>query len=378
MVNWYRRIANTECSESERSRGSRDGASTYLLSSYILNPLSIFELFRADCWWEHKLSPILATIYATAALSRIPFPSLWPVVALALLALIICASYVSVLNDLTDAKDDQASGKPSRWPRESSIVPALLLAACVAAGSGFLIVWRKDTLLFCAYLLCWLAFTLYSAPPFRLKTRGILGVLADASGAHLFPTLFAVLLVYHWNRTVAPAEWTIFISLWSFAAGVRGILWHQLEDADNDRKIGLRTFACLHGTKAAESLGRFTFLIESGAFAAMLWLTHNALAALLLVLYGLFALIRWRLLGISLAVCKPGQASRMAMAEYYIVLYPLAYLLTASWQQPSVLFLLLLHGVLFSRKGLYLVHEGIAMLRMPKLGAGPKTAGFHS
>jgi hypothetical protein len=110
----------------------------------------------------------------------------------------------------------------------------------------------------------------------------------------------------------------------------------------------------------------------------MLWLTHNALAALLLVLYGLFALIRWRLLGISLAVCKPGQASRMAMAEYYIVLYPLAYLLTASWQQPSVLFLLLLHGVLFSRKGLYLVHEGIAMLRMPKSGAGPKTAGFHS
>jgi 4-hydroxybenzoate polyprenyltransferase len=166
--------------------------------------LSIFELFRADCWWEHKLSPILATIYATAALSRIPFPSLWPVVALALLALIICASYVSVLNDLTDAKDDQASGKPSRWPRESSIVPALLLAACVAAGSGFLIVWRKDTLLFCAYLLCWLAFTLYSAPPFRLKARGILGVLADASGAHLFPTLFAVFLVYHWNRTSSP------------------------------------------------------------------------------------------------------------------------------------------------------------------------------
>src|SRR5437588_13013990 len=74
--------------------------------------LSIFEWFRADSWWEHKLSPILATIYATAALSRIPFPSLWPVVALALLALIVSASYVSVLIDLTDAQDDQASGKP--------------------------------------------------------------------------------------------------------------------------------------------------------------------------------------------------------------------------------------------------------------------------
>jgi 4-hydroxybenzoate polyprenyltransferase len=339
--------------------------------------LSLLEPFRVNTWWEHKLSPILATIYATAALSRIPFPSLWPTVTLALLALIVCASYVSVLNDLTDANDDQASGKPSRWPGESRIYPALLLAACVAAGGGFLIIWRKDTLLFYAYLLCWLAFTLYSAPPFRLKVRGIWGVLADASGAHLFPTLFAVVLVYHWNRTEGTAEWIILIALWSFAAGVRGILWHQLEDAVHDRKIGLRTFACLHGTKTVERLGLLTLLLESAAFAAMLWLTRNALAWLFLVLYGLFALIRWRLLGIGLAVVKPGQASRMAMAEYYIVLYPLAYLLTASWQQPSALLLLLFHGVLFSRQGLYLVHEVVAMLRMDKSGAGPKTADEH-
>jgi 4-hydroxybenzoate polyprenyltransferase len=331
--------------------------------------LSIFESFRANTWWEHKLSPILATIYATAALSRIPFPSLWPVVALALPALIVCASYVSVLNDLTDAKDDQASGKPARWRGGARIYPALLLAGCMAAGGAFLIVWRKDTLLFSTYLLSWLAFTLYSAPPFRLKVRGILGVLTDASGAHLFPTLFAVVLVYHWNRTEATAQWTILIALWSFAAGVRGILWHQLEDAVNDRMIGLRTFAWLHGTKAAERLGVLTFLLEFVAFTAMLWLTRNALAALFLVLYGLFALIRSRLLGIGLSVIKPGPASRMAMAEYYIVLYPLAYLLTASWQQPSALLLLLFHGVLFSRQGLYLVHEIVAMLRIGKPGA---------
>jgi len=339
--------------------------------------LSILGPFRVDSWWEHKLSPILATIYATAALSRIPFPSLWPVLALALPALIVCASYVSVLNDLTDAKDDQASGKPGRWPGGARIYPALLLAGCIAAGGAFLIVWRKDTLLFYTYLLSWVAFTLYSAPPFRLKVRGIWGVLADACGAHLFPTLFAVVLVYHWNRTEATASWIILIALWSFAAGVRGILWHQLEDAVNDGKIGLRTFAGIHGMKAAERLGLLTFLLEFAAFSLVLWLTRNALAWLFLVLYGLFAWVRGRLLGIGLTVIKPGQASRMAMAEYYIVLYPLAYLLTASWRQPSALWLLLFHGVLFSRQGLYLVHEIVAMLRTGKPGAGPKPAAFH-
>src|SRR5947209_20614289 len=98
--------------------------------------LSILRPFRVDSWWEHKTPPILATIYAIAALSRIPFPSLWPVVALALPALIVCASYVSVLNDLTDAKDDQASGKPGRWAGGGRIYPALLLAGCMAAGGA--------------------------------------------------------------------------------------------------------------------------------------------------------------------------------------------------------------------------------------------------
>ena len=334
--------------------------------------MSVFAPFRPDCWWEHKLSPILATVYATAALSQIPFPSLWPVVALALLALVVCASYVSILNDLTDAGDDEASGKPNRWQGTPRIYPMLLLAACVAAGGGFLIVWRNDPLLFVAYLLCWLAFTLYSMPPFRLKARGIWGVLADASGAHLLPTLFAVVLAYHWNGIEGPAEWTILISLWSFAAGVRGILRHQLGDHVNDTKIGLRTFAGLHGTTAAERLGLLALLFESVAFAAMLWLTRNALAALLLALYGLFAVIRWRLLGTGLTALKPSQASRMAMSEYYIVLYPLAFLLTASWHQPSALLLLLFHGVLFSRHGLYLVHEVVMMLRMRKSGTAPK------
>jgi len=344
--------------------------------SFRFMPMSLFEPFRASSWWEHKLSPILATVYATAALSQIPFASLWPVVAVALLALVVCASYVSVLNDLTDAKDDQASGKPNRWSGKSRLYPALLLAACVIAGTGFLIVWRKDTLLFYAYLLCWLAFTLYSVPPFRLKVRGIWGVLVDASGAHLFPTLFAVLLAYHWIETEAPVEWIVVIALWSFAAGIRGILRHQLDDVANDRKIGLRTFACLHGAKAAERLGVLAFLAESAAFAAMLWLTRNAIAPPLLILYGLFALVRWRLLGIGLAAVRPDQASRMALSEYYIVLYPLAFLLTALWRQPSALVLLLLHCVLFSRQGLYLVHEGVVMLRMHKSGTGPKTTVF--
>jgi hypothetical protein len=43
-----------------------------------------------------------------------------------------------------------------------------------------------DRLSLSLYIMSWVAFSLYSIPPARLKTKGILGVLADASGAHLF------------------------------------------------------------------------------------------------------------------------------------------------------------------------------------------------
>jgi len=37
----------------------------------------LLERLRLSSWWEHKLSPVLATLYATAVLLRIPFASLW-------------------------------------------------------------------------------------------------------------------------------------------------------------------------------------------------------------------------------------------------------------------------------------------------------------
>ena len=335
--------------------------------------MRLIERLRLSSWWEHKLSPVLATLYAAAALLSVPFASLWREAGFALLALAICASYVSVLNDLTDAKEDRASGKPDRW-NGSTVGAVLCLLACIAAGIGVLIVLRNDPLLASVYLLSWLSFALYSVAPIRLKVRGVWGVLADACGAHLFPTLFAVILIYHWTPREGPSAWTIAVTLWAFAAGMRGILWHQLEDFASDERIGLRTFAGLHGPKSAQRVGVIAFWVEAAAFAAMLWLTRNALAAGFLALYGLFALARRQLLGIGLAVITPHPAVRMAMAEYYIVLFPPAFLLTAAWQQPLMLVLLLLHAMLFSRQSLYLVHEIVLMRRTGLSGGGSTTA----
>jgi len=96
----------------------------------------------------------------------------------------------------------------------------------VVVGVVLLVIWRHDLPLFIPYLSAWIIYTLYSVPPFRLKNRGGWGVLADAAGSNLFPTLSVVALVNHWDGGGVPIYWYITVGVWSLSFGIRGILWH--------------------------------------------------------------------------------------------------------------------------------------------------------
>ena len=64
---------------------------------------------------------------------------------------------------------------------------SLAVGLPVAAGLAVAWHWRGDPLLLGCYLAAWTAFTLYSVPPFRLKVRGLAGLVADAAGRSPLP-----------------------------------------------------------------------------------------------------------------------------------------------------------------------------------------------
>ncbi|HEX8776452.1 MAG TPA: UbiA family prenyltransferase [Pyrinomonadaceae bacterium] len=313
---------------------------------------------RAAEWWEYKLSPILATAYATAFLLRLSIISLWSQLLLALVALTACASYVSVINDLTDLKDDLASGKENRLVGKSRASVAAALACTILPGAAVAIYWRGDPLLLSLYLASWVVFTLYSLPPFRLKTRGVLGLLADASGAHLFPTLLAVALVYRQSVVTLDTVWFASVAVWSLSFGIRGILWHQLSDLNNDEKIGLGTFARLHKLAWLGRVGNFIILpAEVAAFSFMLWHSGSRLAGALLCYYALLIFLRKRLWGVNLVVVVPKSRYQIVMQEYYEVFFPLAILLSSSGLYPLDALMIAPHLLLFPRRALQSVKD---------------------
>jgi 1,4-dihydroxy-2-naphthoate octaprenyltransferase len=309
------------------------------------------EVARASEWWEYKLVPLFAMFYATALAAGAPLHTLgWA--ALTLMAAIVPgAAYVSIVNDLTDRHEDEAAGKANRLAGRSGGAIALLLAVPIGIGLFFCWQWRDDPLLLLPYLGAWTAFTLYSVPPFRLKARGVAGVLADASGAHLFPTLVAVALVIRAAEAEANAVWLAASSLWALSYGLRGIIWHQLLDDDADRLAAVSTFVQRGGRRSIVLLARWIiFPIELCAFSILLSQMPSWLPILFLAAYGLLVKRKLRVFKMQAVIVEPKPRYLIVLHEYYDLFLPLALLLACAWRWPWDAVALVLHFLLFPRR----------------------------
>jgi 4-hydroxybenzoate polyprenyltransferase len=323
---------------------------------------------RVTEWWEHKLAPMAGTAYASAFFAGASLLDVGGALLLVLLALAPGAAYVSLLNDLTDREADRLAGKHNRLAGRSAAAAWAGVALAVAAGTTVaLAAWRDEPLVLVLYAGAWLAFGLYSVPPVRLKARGTAGALADAAGAHVFPHLFtaAVVLVEADGR--GDAAWLAAVGAWALAGGVRGALLHQLGDLEADRAIGLRTAAVAHPVLARRAGTRVAFPAELLAFAAMIVLSGAVLAALLVPLYAWMELRRTRRWSVPLVVAEPPRTPdfRIAMHEYYLTLYPLAFLVSATVRHPRDAVVLAAHAVLFPRTLARVAKDAFNELRYP-------------
>lgn len=287
-----------------------------------------------------------------------PLHSAWRAALSLLVAIVAAAAYTSLINDVTDRHDDAAAGKRNRVAGRSPAKVAALIAVTAMAGLLFAWLWRGDARLLACYLGTWLAFSLYSLPPFRLKTRGVAGVLCDAAGAHLFPALMAVFAA---GGSVS-ATWIASVAAWSFAYGMRGILWHQLDDAANDRAAGVGTFACRH-PRAAAIAGTFVvFPLELIALAAMLWQIGSAWPASFLALYAIHAVLgarRWRT---SPVIVVPKPRFFIVLHEFYSDLFPIALLIAAALRDRRDVAILAAHVALFPQRPLHLIQRAASAI----------------
>ena len=274
-----------------------------------------------------------------------------------LLAIVPAAIYASVINDVTDLAGDLGAGKRNRVAGRSGPMVAALLVVTVGVGFLFAWLWRDDAPLLLCYLATWLAFSLYSLPPFRFKERGAAGVLCDAAGEQLFPALVAVLLACRGAQRAVSGAWVASVAVWALAYGLRGIVWHQLTDVDNDRVAGFRTFARQH-PRAAQVIGTFVvFPLELGALAALLWQIGSAWPPAFLALYVLYAVRSARRWHTAPVIVVPKPRFFIVLHRFYSDLFPVALLITASVRDRRDLVVLAAHLLLFPRRVIHAIRR---------------------
>ena len=222
-------------------------------------------LARRWAWWLNKV-PLSITLVLLLIDGR-PL-GVAQAAALVLVVLIVCAigNYGYALNDLFDIEEDRATGRPNFalaagsartvWVIVGSALLALVLAwpAAALAGVGLTVL----------ELMLPLA---YSIPPLRIKERKWLGVAADGLAAHVYPAALALMTVRHLGAGWPSALVIGCVIAWSAAAGLRGILSHQLHTADRDLKGGLTTVVHDIGRAPLERFVVFVLLpVEAAGF----------------------------------------------------------------------------------------------------------------
>lgn len=245
-------------------------------------------LVRPRAWWFNKvpLSVMLVLLLLDGrALSGAALA------AMLLVVVTVCtvANYGYALNELFDVEEDARAGRTNAAAahgtgRMWAIVAFSALCALAAAAFAGGAVAAAMTVFELALP------ATYSIPPLRTKERRWLGVVSDALAAHVYPVLLALLAAVHWSlRPVDPPLVAVLVT-WSAAAGLRGILSHQLHTHARDVAAGLRTVVDDLGTRPLERVIVVVLLpLETLAFgAALLLLGGGPLLAAGVVAYLLY------------------------------------------------------------------------------------------
>lgn len=312
---------------------------------------------RFDGWWHSKIPPLLAVAYASVLRSGATPGEALPALAGVFASIACVAAYGHVVNDAFDVDADRAAGKPNAMaalspPRRAALAAVFLTLGFVpAALLGYPIVgW-----ILLALNYAWP--TLYSLPATRLKERGLWGVAADAAGSHVTPTLL-VLVVLADPSDAASAEPSAFAILsvaWASVLGIKGILYHQVADRENDEASETRTLATTAGAGRIERfLPWFNLAIEMPVSVALTAAVaiEMPLAVVALVVYAAIETIKWRL-GFPFALSANPRTVRTSFPfvnDFFSVLWlPLAAAVSLALSSTAWLGLAPLHLLAFRR-----------------------------
>jgi len=301
--------------------------------------------------WNYKVPLLMIMPFFLLNAQEIQGSRAVALYACALITSVGFAGFGYATNDLSDIDADRVAGK-------SNSAIAYGKKSMLLIAFGFLLVallpWLylpSDRFSLLLIVVEFLLFILYAFPPFRLKNKGLVGVFVDALYAYVVPAMLATWTFYlagdkkleHLTFLILP------LTFWLLFVGLRGILYHQLADFDNDALAGSRTWVQSLGKQKTEAIVRLLLPVEIGTLAFFLWCLseHNGYLPLLFGMWMFYAVyLYWR--NKSESVETPyKQWTNVLLDQAYTEWLPLVILLTVGTTVFSTWVILCMHLAFF-------------------------------
>lgn len=315
--------------------------------------INLFQFARPGNWWCSKIPPLLAVAYLTILLRDTEVFRASELLACYVFSVSCVATYGHVVNDAFDVEQDRLAGRRNAlaersWTTRIALALAFLVLGFLPAPIAN---YSATALLLLALNYIWP--TLYSMPLIRLKERRLAGVISDAMGSHITPTLFALAVFGGISGDQGRVAFPLLITLWAAALGIKGILHHQVADRDSDMRSGTVTLATTtRPERIRQFLIRFNLQVELPLSAALVLLISEwcPLAVVALAIYCAAEAAKY-LLGFKFSLSADAGGARpsvpFANEMFYVVWLPMAAAIQLVVRDPVWWWLPLLHAAVF-------------------------------
>ena len=326
--------------------------------------LAFFLLFhtklRLSKPWQYKVPLLISFPYFMIKTGDVDSSTFLYAILAAFATTIGFAGVGYVTNDLSDRKKDLLANKENTLTQLSpwAIRGILTLCILVALLPWIYLPWDNYSLLLIGVEFA--LFYFYAFPPFRLKERGILGLITDALYAHVVPAVLASWTFYLViGKTYDQFDlFVLVLIIWQFFSGIRNILSHQMKDYSNDLNSGTNTWVTKQGIPTATSLLKAFISIEFLAFMGFIGVLGLKITFLPWVFGAYLLLAVYAFLPTGQAGAKARKEKQETPAKnftnifldsFYTQWLPQLILIAILCVQPKIWPVIFLHLILFAR-----------------------------
>ncbi|HRH58638.1 MAG TPA: UbiA family prenyltransferase [Chitinophagales bacterium] len=258
-------------------------------------------------------------------------------------------------NDYHDYHDDIKNNKQNLFLKFSGVQGILLVFFffILSVFPWFILPFDRFSLLL--ILTEFLLFIVYALPPFRLKERGLAGVLTDALYAQVIPCFLATYTYSKIEEGVSFENTLIWnYIIWLIIVGSRNIINHQIEDFDNDINTKTITFVTNYGKENSKrQVLRLLIPLELLLFFPMIYFLPNThhVVVIFFILYILSYLVMQKIKN-KKTIFKDADdiyifLNQKILNEFYEIHLPLLLLCYFSIIKPFFIWILILNLFIF-------------------------------